>query len=218
MIKNGIAFVCEGQTEEVFYKNFINYYCMRNECLEVYKIESDDIGEQYIYIKSKTQETIIKFHCASTLSQMTNCQHWIDKKCINEVQSIPWVVYLCYDTDSYKNDITQFYEGDWKDLRENIQKLSDSITIVDLAVKAEIEDIILIDKEGIAKYLNVASISVPNSGQGKGKLKAIFRKHERVYHEGYRAEGLIKELNFDIICENSLINLSHVKEQIISIN
>lgn len=50
MIKNGIAFVCEGQTEEVFYKNFINYYCMRNECLEVYKIESDDIGEQYIYI------------------------------------------------------------------------------------------------------------------------------------------------------------------------
>lgn len=214
MIKKGIAFVCEGETEEIFYRAFIDYYCGNFANIDSYCIKYNDIGEEYVCITTQKQEVIVKFNCVSTISQMTNAQHWVKNECINETPDISWSIYLCYDTDSYNNDITQFYEGEWAKLRESIQEFSEKITIVDLAAQAEIEDIMLIDTASIANYLGVDSISVPTSSKGKGKMKEIFRENGKIYHEGYRANKLINSLNFDYICNNSPIDLNRVRDEI----
>lgn len=213
MIKKGIAFVCEGETEEIFYRALVDYFCTNSASIYSYCIEKNDIGEEYLCITTQTQEVTIKFNCVSTISQMTNAQHWVENECIKEIPDISWTIYLCYDTDSYKNDITQFFEGEWAILRGSIQALSKKITIMDLAAQAEIEDIMLIDTTSIAKYLGIDSINVPTSGKGKGKMKAIFRGCGKIYHEGYRARKLIYSLNFDYICNNSPIDLNCVRDE-----
>lgn len=68
---------------------------------------------------------------------------------------MPWTVYLCYDTDSSNSNISKFYEGDWKILRQDLEK-SKTTTIVDLAASADIEDIMLYDIESVLAFLGIA--------------------------------------------------------------
>lgn len=70
--------------------------------------------------------------------------------CEKVLEEITWTVFLCYDTDAYKYEVSPYYEGDWKDLRDKIGKVKE---IVDLAAAADIEDVLLMDFEGICKYI-----------------------------------------------------------------
>lgn len=96
---------------------------------------------------------------------------------------IPWTVYLCYDTDSSSSNISKFYEGDWKILRQELEN-SKATTIVDLAASADIEDIMLYDIESVLTFLGIAMPVKLVGRKGKAKMKALYRKAGRAYHEG----------------------------------
>ena len=140
---------------------------------------------------------------------------WVRNICIGEKSNFPWTVCLCYDTDSYNDDITRFYDGDWAAFRKNLEAISNQIRVVDLAAKADIEDIMLVDIDGIARFLNASNIVIPSGGKGKTKMKIIFRGQGKYYHEGIRAQKLINCLNFGHICENASIPLSDIVKEIL---
>ena len=113
-------------------------------------------------------------------------------------------MFLCYDTDNYTPNISKFYEDDWKELRKTISKRK-SCSIIDLAAQADIEDIMLVDADGVFRFLDMSPIEIPSGSKGKSKMKKIFRAKGpgNAYHEGVRAEALINALDFDKIISNS---------------
>ena len=146
---------------------------------------------------------------------MSHAGMWVRNICIGEKSNFPWTVCLCYDTDSYNDDITRFYDGDWAAFRKNLEAISNQIRVVDLAAKADIEDIMLVDIDGIARFLNASNIVIPSGGKGKTKMKIIFRGQGKYYHEGIRAQKLINCLNFGHIFENASIPLSDIVKEIL---
>lgn len=84
--------------------------------------------------------------------------------------------------------------------------------VIDLAARADIEDVLLYDLEGICNFLK---IDVPNcltGRKGKAKMKALFRGCGSAYHEGERSESLIRALDMEKIIQKSPINLSRLVE------
>ena len=68
-------------------------------------------------------------------------------------------------------------------------------------IKAEkcIEDIFLLDMQGICKYLNIKSVKNITGANGVDKMKKLFLKGNRIYQKGYKCEGFIKHLDIDYI-------------------
>ena len=150
-------------------------------------------------------------HSVNTITQVAHAADWFNNSCKQEYPRIKWTVFLCYDTDSHLADITKFYEGDWLILRNKLK--ARNVEIVDLAARAMIEDLFLIDMEGICTYLGVLNQTIPREGNGKTTIKKFFRNCEKAYHEGERAEGLIWGLNMDLIIQKAEIQLNLVDDR-----
>jgi hypothetical protein len=129
---------------------------------------------------------------------------------------------LCYDTDDYEADITKFYKGDWEVFRKKLNTNRRVKQIVDMAAKAEIEDIILCDLHGISNYMELDTdldeADVPSTGRkGSAKMRRLFieqRKKGRTkayYHKGERARPLIDCLDFDKIAQRGILPLQEIE-------
>ena len=90
---------------------------------------------------------LIKFNIVGAVTQIIHSGKWFANTCVKKFK-IPWQVFLCYDTDSPDKDISKFYEDDWKLLRDELKKAK-AKDIVDLAASADIEDVMLVDLEGM---------------------------------------------------------------------
>lgn len=119
---------------------------------------------------------------------------------------------MCYDTDNYTPNISKFYEGDWLELRKAIAKRK-SCSIIDLAAQADIEDIMLLDVDGVFRFLDLPAGVIPSGAKGKSKMKKIFRQKGpgSAYHEGARAEKLINALDMDRMIALSPVPLSEIR-------
>lgn len=152
-------------------------------------------------------------YVVGTVTQIIHSGKWFKNRCAQR-QKIPWSVYLCYDTDSPRADISKFFEGDWKRLRDTLVK-NHAKHIVDLAASADIEDVLLCDMEGVCEYLNI-SVPIELKGRkGKAKMKALYRSCGATYHEGERAETMIQTLNFEKIVLSSPIGLERLKKHLL---
>lgn len=145
-----------------------------------------------------------------TITQIPQSYQWIQNVCRKKYPNLKWTIFLCYDTDSYESDISRFYEGDWKQLREKLK--SRHVTIVDLCVHAMIEDLFLLDPEGILTYLDIPPQKIPQKGNGKTTLKNLFRQHGKTYHAGGRARDLVSCLDMDLIIKKSDVSLPRIEE------
>jgi len=203
----GIAFIMEGTTEKVFYRSFLKWISENNQCIFE---RGEDLNNADIYFDwdNGNEKILIKFNVVGAVTQVSNSGKWFSTKCAGAYK-IPWKVFLCYDTDNYDDDISKFYQDDWKVLRGDIKKAK-AEEIIDLAASADIEDIMLCDLNGICRFLN---ISIPNElkgRKGKAKMKGLYRSCGNTYHEGDRAEGLISTLDFQKIVDKSPLNLQSV--------
>ena len=90
--------------------------------------------------------------------------------------------------------------------------------IVDLAAKADIEDVFLQDLHGLSTYLklqeDLVPTDIPRGRKGSARLKQLFiqlRNQGRTtmfYHKGERARELINCLNFETIIQSSILPLN----------
>ncbi len=210
-----LAFILEGPTEKIFYLQMIDFFCRSHPGSKLQKNIDDNSGEIYYTVSTEKESVLIKLNVVGTVSQMTNSAAWFFNRCIGMHKYVDWSVFLCYDTDSYQDNVSKFYEGDWKRLRNNIER-SHCRKIVDLAAKADIEDTMLLDSYSIFRYLEMEPVAIPLANKGKTKMKKIFRlKGQGVaYHEGERAFDLIRSLNMQTIIDNSPIPFAEIEKSI----
>lgn len=214
-LSKGVAFIFEGDTEKVFYLVLLEYFCEKNPTWTMEKAIDKKTGEisYYLFNLDHEQKIVVKLFVVGAVSQLVNSQYWFENNCHKAHPALPWVVFLCYDTDNYKSNITKFYEGDWKTLRKQLHK-NRVVEIVDLAAKADIEDILLIDSESVFCFLGKEPGSIPNGTKGKSKMKKIFRAAGTgiAYHEGKRAEPLIRSLDLRKIIEGAPLDLKKIEQ------
>lgn len=211
----GVAFIFEGATERVFYYAMLEYFCTKHEgvCM---REEIDEItGDRQWVITDGIQSTLIKAYTVGTvIAHVQAGANWVRNHCAARYKQIDWTVFLCYDTDAYKYDVSQFHEGDWKYLRKAIERNARMKTIIDLAACADIEDIMLSDIEGVCTYLGVPIQALPEGKKGKTRMKKLFREAKQTYHEGERAKPLIEVLDKDrIICRVTSIPFARIEDE-----
>lgn len=193
----GVAFIMEGATEKVFYSEFMRHLADRHGAA-IDKLENDE-GIASVLLRQDGVSVLVKMDSVGTVTQVANSGVWFERACAARY-AIPWIVFLCYDTDEYHSNVTKFQEGDWARLRSRIG--SRSRRIIDLAASADIEDIMLSDYRGVLSYLGLPEDTpLPTGGKGKIKMKKLFRMValNRPYHEGPRALPLIKSLDMEAI-------------------
>ena len=171
----------------------------------------EDVNEFGYISKSDWHEVEIRMFNVKTVTQITNSADWFNNQCKKKRQGIKWTVFLCYDTDSHSRDVTKFYEGDWERLRQKLG--ARNVTVIDLSVHAMIEDLFLLDEEGICSYLGIPSQMIPKTGNAKRTLKDFFRNHKNTYHEGEKAKDLMWALDKDKIIKHSDIQFSQIEEK-----
>ena len=89
--------------------------------------------------------------------------------------------------------------------------------VVDLAARADIEDIILCDLSGVLSFLKLPDDTpIPNGNKGKAKLKKLYRMvaSNKVYHSGERAKGLIANLDMTRIKMKAPVPLNEIDDSI----
>ena len=208
----GIAFIMEGATEKVFYRSFLQWLAENNEGCSFVKVDNIDIGEIAFEWKSSENTVLIKFNVVGAITQVIHSGKWFSNTCSKKYK-IPWQVFLCYDTDSHDNDISKFYADDWKLLRDELKKAK-AKEIIDLAACADIEDVILVDLEGICKYLGLSIPTELKGRKGKAKMKALYRSCGSTYHEGEKAAAMIESLDFQKIIDEGPIDLHKLENEI----
>lgn len=206
----GIAFICEGDTEKEFYLSMLTFLCNKyNAIME--KQEPQDVEDVIYQIQVGDTCLLVKFYCANTVSGIPKAGKWFEAECLKKYGARKeWEIFLCYDTDSHNNTVSQFQEGDWQDLRE---KLSKAKKITDLAAAADIEDIMLVDLQSICDYLKIAIVSYNDLKGRKGyaKMKYLYRGCGKSYHKGKRARPMIDYLNKQKIIDSGVIPLCEIE-------
>jgi len=206
----GIAFIMEGSTEKVFYRSFMTWLANRQGC-KFEKIDALDTGEVLFEWINGDETILIKINVVGAVTQLVHSGKWFSNTCAKRYR-IPWNVYLCYDTDSHDYDISKFYRDDWKLLREELKK-SKAKKIVDLAARADIEDVMLIDLLGICQYLGIAPPEKLTGRKGKAKMKALYRSCGKTYHEGEKSADMVGKINYEKIIRDGPIPLNLLVEE-----
>jgi len=208
----GVAFIFEGDTEHIFYNSMLQYLADKNEGFRIVK-EIDQPTSDYRYIISNdNQSVVVRMYTVGTIISHTSAAaRWFKSNCKQAHKGIAWTVFLCYDTDSHNSDASQFQEGDWKDLRKAILK-NKRTEIIDLAAQADIEDLMLLDIDGVCDFLGIPTVQIPQARKGKAKMKKLFRDNKEYYHEGERAVYLINHLDKDVIISKASIPLCSIED------
>lgn len=204
----GIAFILEGDTEKEFYLSLLNFLCGKYG-VQINREITDDTPDIVYTIQKGSEVLLIKFHTVNSVENMPRSGKWFTSQCVSKYKGKhDWYVFLCYDTDNYKNDVSKFHEGDWAELRAKLKKAKG---IIDIAAAADIEDIMLQDLEGVCAYLGCTPPVTLQGSKGKRKMKKLFRDHGQYYHEGTRARSLIDSLDMQKLIDSGSVPLIEIE-------
>ena len=176
-MKHIFAFV-EGDTEEEFYKSYV--------------------------IPQKRQQLGGKLHCTIdviNIKGVTNGGSVVSAKVKLLKQKIEvkdlnpnYVVACCYDTDVF--EVSSKPPVDWGKVCKTIRKETPNAKFVTVKAIHCIEDWFLLDLDGIFNYLRLPKpIKKPNGKNGVDSLKQLFKRANKIYTKGKKAEGLIAHLD-----------------------
>lgn len=204
----GYAFIVEGDTEKEFYLSLLNFLC-RKHSAKMDRIVNEATPDVIYVITFSDRQLLVKFHAVNAITQVPRAGKWFTSQCAGKhTKKLPWYVFLCYDTDKYTDDVSKFHEGDWEVLELDLKKA----TVLHIAAAADIEDVLLLDLEGVCNFI---SCEVPEKlvgRKGKVKLRNIYRDHQKAYHEGKRARPLIDSLNMQLIIDTATIPLQQIEQ------
>lgn len=200
------AFVFEGETEKIFYSHLLSFLAQK------YNVDFKECQSEAEIYYQIGEDVVVKYFTVNTITQLPTAGRWFNSFCVKDNNSSDWIVFLCYDTDEYKSDITKFEKGDWQELRKDLANAK----VIDIAAAADIEDVMLTDFEGVKRYMGLnPSFTLDDfSGRkGKVKMKAIGRCG-KTYHEGERAKELIQSLDMQKIIDSNIVPLNQIENLI----
>jgi len=210
-IDSGVAFVFEGETEQIFYESLLVFLNGKHQSYILSEELDEKVNEHLYYSKSEGHNVLIRMKTVSAITQIHNVSQWFKSSCQKQNNmNLKWTIFLCYDTDSYKEDVSKFYKGDWKRLRKKLQ--GKNIEIIDFAASSMIEDLFLLDPNGICNYLAIENQKIPKIGNGKTTLKNFFRQANKIYHEGEKSSDFIYSLDKEKIIANTSLSLATIEQ------
>ena len=120
------------------------------------------------------------------------------------------MVLLCYDTDGDAS--LNLDTRAWRRFRQDLAKMK--LPVIDLAADADIEDVMLVDIDGVRRFLGLGRDVEPRGRKGKAKLKSLYKAVDvtQPYKSGERARDLIRSLSFDVIEERAPMNIRALRE------
>lgn len=181
-----LVIVTEGETDEVFYKKI----------LEVLKLKTPN----NYFLVDKIDHICIKGF-GKFDSKLNNILKDRVKKYKKRYEYTQIDVFLCYDNDVFigkKNPPIN-----WDKIEKCLYSNGANHVYHIVADKA-IEDFILMDFNGVLRYLNIKNTK-NNDYKGHEGLKKLFKKTGKAYIKGSRCDGLLSSLDFGII-EKSICN------------
>lgn len=180
--KKCIVIYTEGDTEYEFYDYLLN------TIKKIYSLKKFSVDK----ISKKNLKGITKFD-KKILKKFKN-----DMKTIYKGYEV--VVFLCYDSDVF--DYCAKPPVNWQNVEKELTKLG-ACKIHHLKAEKCIEDIFLIDIEGICNFLKIDKIKKIKGNNGIEKIENLFSKGNRIYQKGFSCEGFIKNLNLEKILKRS---------------
>jgi len=187
----GMAFVVEGSTERVFYHEYLKWCCSQTAGASMEQLPNKDF-----VIVTDQGAVLLKFNVMGSVGSVPNAINWIRSICSKEAPH-PWTVVLCYDTDG--NAAQNLDTRAWLRFRQDLGSLG--LPVIDLAADADIEDMMLVDIDGMRSYLGLEPGVELKGRKGKAKLNSLFKTIDvtQPYHEGERSRDLIRNLDFQVI-------------------
>lgn len=178
--KNVVLIVTEGETDELFYKKILEVLRSKTP-YNYFLVDKID----YICVKG-----FGKFD-----SKLKNKFKRLAKKYKRINKNTQIHVFLCYDNDVFigKKNPPIIWSNIESDLRRN-----GADYIYHIIADKAIEDFILIDFEGILKYLNIKKAN-KNDYQGIDGLKKLHKKAGKGYIKGNKCDELLNNLDFKVI-------------------
>lgn len=76
-----------------------------------------------------------------------------------------------------------------------------------------IEDLFLLDPNGVCNYLEIENQKIPKIGNGKTTLKNFFRRANKIYHEGEKSSDFIYSLDKEKIIANTSLSLATIEQK-----
>ena len=176
MIKNGVVFFVEGETEVEFYKKLIKYLHDKYGNFQVDKVQVENLKGIGNY-----KNRVIRI---------------FDKRILQKYSGYTFVVVLCYDTDVFEYE--ECPQINWKEIELELKK-SGAKTVIHVKAKKSIEDWFLEDEANLKKFLNISKNTKIKGQSGQEKIKDLFRKANKTYVKGQKCEGLIDALDMEKI-------------------
>lgn len=118
------------------------------------------------------------------------------KEILPKLEGYSVVVALCYDTDVF--GYVQKPKINWSDI-EKILIQDGAEKVIHIRAEKSIEDWFLLDMEGIKRFLKLKSDVQPNGANGYEKLKALFKKANKIYTKGQEVNGFVQVLDIGLI-------------------
>lgn len=104
--------------------------------------------------------------------------------------------FLCHDTDVF--DLSKKPPVNMNEIKK--QLLENGASKVEfITAKKTIEDWFLLDYAGVIKYLRLSAKAPRDTGSGQAVLQKLFKKANRIYVKGGKAEGFIDHLDMEKI-------------------
>ena len=201
----GLAFVVEGPTERVFYHEYLQWCCAKKPGTVMEQLPNKDFA-----IRAKGGDILVRFNVKGSVSSVPNAMNWVRSICL--AADMPWTVVLCYDTDGDAS--LNLDTRAWRRFRQDLAEMK--LPVIDLAADADIEDVMLVDIEGVRRFLGLDSSIEPHGRKGKAKLKSLYKAVDvtQPYKSGERARNLIRNLSFDIIEEKAPMDIKILRQAV----
>lgn len=174
-----VVLFVEGDTDEVLFKAFIDYY------KGISKTELNPC--KICNLRGITRYT------SKLIAKLQNELIPDARKGGYQIQT----VCCSYDTDVF--EVRNPLMVNWDALRRTVSRMGIK-GFVQLGISSSIEDWILCDLEGICRYLKLKSVPKSLKGNdGNAKLNDLYGKVKRAYLKGYKTKELISALDMAVI-------------------
>lgn len=187
--KRLIVIFVEGDTEEVFYKNLIEFWREEegNSEKKIKVVNIHGIG--------KYNKAPLKYNC-EIRRDYPDYQHEI---------------FLAYDSDVF--EFAPKPPVDWGKIERQLRDFG-AFSVTHLKAEMMIEDWFIFDLDSLCKALKIKKPKKLVGASGHEKIKRLFYSANKVYQKGYSMKVYISKLNIGKIVDGISSTLNHLKNSI----
>ena len=181
--KTVVCIYTEGETEKVFYNKLLDF------------IKSKSPNKRFIV------DEIKKSNIAGIGNFKTKILNKFRKEVVSKYINYKKIVVMCYDEDVF-DLVNQTPPIDRSELEKDLRAYG-ADEVIHLIAKKSIEDLFLLDLDGILRSLRLSKDKIKNikGANGVEKINNLYSKVNKIYFKGSSVEPFVEQLDIEKICK-----------------